>query len=158
HFLSPVPLRIDLSGDPSFSEHLRHTQRITCDAISHDDVPLEFLAHELLPTQDESRNPFFTVGVSLQPQTSGTCSGWSVTSMDAESGGAMWDLYLAFIERPAELAGRVQYNPDLFDMARIAQMVRHLQALLTAAVTNPQQRVSRLQSYASGTGGQQESE
>jgi hypothetical protein len=147
HFLNPVPLRIDLSGDPSFSELLRQSQCVTYDAISHDDVPLELLARELLPTRDESRNPFFTVGMSLQPPVSGICSGWSVTSMDAESGGAFWDLYLVFIERSDELAGRVQYNPDLFDAATIAQMVSDLQALLAAAVRNPEQRVSQLQSH-----------
>jgi surfactin family lipopeptide synthetase A len=144
HFLNPVPLRIDFSDDPSFSELLQRTRLVTSEAISFDDVPLEFLARELLPTADASRNPFFTVGVSLQPRTSGVDSGWYITSMDAESGGAIWDLYIAFIERPSELAGRIQYNPDLFNAATIAHLARDLSALLAAALMNPEWRVSRL--------------
>lgn len=145
HFLNPVPLRIDLSDDPCFYELLKRTEVVISDAISHDEVPLELLARELLPTVDKSRNPFFTIGVSLQPRTP-SIDGWDVTSMDAQSGGAMWDLYLAFIERPTELLGRIQYNSDLFDAEVIAQLVQDLSVLLAAAVGHPEQRVSRLAS------------
>jgi len=147
HFLNPLPLRLDLSGDPCFSLLLQRSQRVTYDAMSHDDVPLEVLAHELLATQDESRNPFFTVGVSMQPPASGGSSRWSVTSMDASSGGAMWDVYLAFIVHRDQLAGRLQYNPDLFNFDTITRLVSDLQALLTAAADNRQLPISRLQSY-----------
>jgi surfactin family lipopeptide synthetase A len=146
HFLNAVPLRIDLSDDPSFCELLKRIQIVTYDAISHDDVPLELLARELLPAVDGSRNPFFTVGVSLQPRTPLLDFGWYVTSMDAQSGGAIWDLYLAFIERSNELLGRIQYNSDLFDLAKIARLVRDLSALLAATVTHPEQRMSELAS------------
>lgn len=144
HFLNPVPLRINLSDDPSFRELLKRTRIVTSDAISHDDMPLELLANELLRFVDESRNPFFTVGLSLQPRTPPLDFGWYVTSMDAQSGGAIWDLYLAFIENSNELLGRIQYNSDLFDVTDIAQLVRDLSALLAATITHPEQRVSDL--------------
>jgi hypothetical protein len=144
HFLNPVALRINLTGDPPFCELLRQTQRVTSEAISHDDLPIEFLARELLPRQDPSRHPFFTVAISLQPPMSDIHSGWSVTSMDAESGGAMWDLYLAFIEQPTGMLGRVQYNPDLFEESTIVRMVEDLQALLANAAANPHLRLSDL--------------
>ena len=146
HFLNPVPLRIDLSGDPSFYELLKRIRIVMSDAISHDDVPLELLARELLPEIDQSRNPFFTVGVSLQPRTPSTDLGWYVTSMDAQSGGAIWDLYLAFIERPHELLGRIQYNSDLFDLATINRLVRDFAALLASALMHPEQRISQMRS------------
>lgn len=146
HFLNPVPLRINLSDDPSFCELLKRVRIVTSDAISHDDVPLHLLARELSPVMDESRNAFFTVGVSLQPRTPPIDFGWYVTSMDAQNGGAIWDLYLAFIERPNELLGRIQYNSDLFGLATIAQLVRDLSALLATTVMHPEQRVSQLKS------------
>jgi len=144
HFLNPVPLRIDLSDDPSFYELLKRIRIVMSDAISHDDVPLELLARELLPAIDKSRNPFFTVGVSLQPRTPNLDSGWYVTSMDAQSGGAIWDLYLAFIERPNQLLARIQYSSDLFDPAIISQLVRDYSALLAAALTHPERRISQV--------------
>ncbi len=130
YFLNPVALRFDLTGDPTFRELLLQTQRLTLEAISNDDVPIEFLAQELKPKLDPSSNPFFTVGISLQPPMPQLDLDWTVTSMDIESGGAPWDLYIAFIDRPEGMMGRVQYNPDRFDYDTIVQMLRHYQRLL----------------------------
>lgn len=141
YFLNPVALRIDLSGQPSFRELLRQVQRVSSEAISHDDVPIEFLAKELKPQPDPSRHPFFTVAVSLQPPEPDIESGWNVTSMDLESGGAVWDLYLAFIDRPTGMLGRIQYNPDLFNLATIVRAIEDLQVVLEAVTLNPGQRL-----------------
>jgi hypothetical protein len=146
HFLNPLPLRVGLSDDPTFLELIKRAQLVISAAISHDDVPLELLAHELLTSLNQSRHPFFTVGISLQPRTSPTESGWDVTSMDAPSGGAIWDLYMAFIERPDQLLGRIQFNSDLFDLQVIEQFVQDFSALLKAATAHPEQRVSQLTS------------
>jgi len=84
------------------------------------------------------------VAISLQPETPGTANEWSVTSMDASNGGAPWDLYLAFIPKPAGLTGRIQYNTDLFRPATITRMVSHLQLTMRAAIADTEQRVSRM--------------
>jgi hypothetical protein len=62
--------------------------------------------------------------------------------MDVESGGARWDLYLELNDRPNGLIGRAQYNPDLFDVTNIVKLLENLQALLEAATSNPQKRLS----------------
>lgn len=64
--------------------------------------------------------------------------------MDIESGGASWDLYIAFIDGPNGMIGRAQYNPDLFEPMTIALMLEDLQSLLEAATTNPSQLVQDL--------------
>jgi hypothetical protein len=69
---------------------------------------------------------------------------WSVTSMDIGSGGAPWDLYLAFINRPTETAARVQYNPDLFDVETITRMMGDYQTLLRVVTDNPSSRLSQI--------------
>jgi hypothetical protein len=142
YFLNPVALRFDLTGSPTFRELLRQAQRLTLEAISNDDVPLEFLAREFRTTPDPSRHPFFTVGISLQPQMPQLDVEWSVTSMDVGSGGAPWDLYLVFIDRPGRMIGRVQYNPDLFEDQTITQMLEDFQRLLESACGNPGMRLS----------------
>ncbi len=144
HFLNPVALRFNLAADPLFRDLLRQAQRVTAEAISYDDVPVQLLAQELLTKEDPSRHPFFTVGISLQPRTP-SLPGWSVTSMDAESGGAFWDLYLAFIEQPGGIAGRAQYNPDLFEATTIAEVIGDLENVLIAASERPELSLSSLQ-------------
>jgi len=146
YFLNPVALRFDLTGNPAFRELLRRTQRVTLEAISNDDVPIELLAQELKLKPDASRNPFFTVAMSLQPTMPQLDLEWSVTTMDIESGGAPWDLYVAFIDRPGGVMGRLQYNTDLFEAETIAGMWKHLQQLLENLTANPGQRLSELKS------------
>jgi len=145
HFLNPVALRFDLSGDPSFRALLRHTQQLTFEALSHDDLPLEWLAGETQPATDPVRNPFFRVALSLQPQMPSLDVGWNVTSMDAGSGGAPWELYIAFISQPGGMAVRVQYNPDLFEASAITRMLDDYQRVLAFMCTNPSKRLSQVE-------------
>jgi hypothetical protein len=137
YFLNPVPLRIDLEGDPTIRELLLRIQEVAAGAISNDDLPIEVLA-------DPSRNPFFTVAISVQPKTPDIAAEWRVTSMDAGSGGAVWDLYLAFIDEPGGLSGRAQYNSDLFKSQTITRMLRHLKSVMKAITADPGRRISNL--------------
>jgi hypothetical protein len=63
---------------------------------------------------------------------------WSVTSMDIESGGAPWDLYIAFIDQPGETMARVQYNPDIFPSETIEHVLCDYQELLAAVTDDPE--------------------
>jgi hypothetical protein len=53
-----------------------------------------------------------------------------MTYMDAESGGARWDLYIELSDRAEGLLGRAQYNPDLFTPEAIAQTIEDFRVLL----------------------------
>jgi len=149
YFLNPVALRINFGNDPTFGELLRQVRVILSEAISHDDVPLELLARKLKPNVDRSRSPFFTVAMSLQPPAPDLDLDWSVTSMDIESGGASWDLYIAFIDRPGGMIGRAQYNPDLFERPVILAMLEDLRKVLESAALNSEQRTSELRQLIS---------
>jgi hypothetical protein len=144
YFLNPVALRVNFGNHLTFNELLSQVRSVLSDAISHDDVPLEFLAWKLKPNRDPSRSPFFTVAMSLQPPAPDLDLDWSVTSMDVENGGASWDLYLAFIDRPSGMIGRAQYNPDVFELPAILATLEDLRKVLESAALNPEQRVSEL--------------
>jgi len=64
--------------------------------------------------------------------------------MDAESGGARWDLYLVWDDRPSGIIGRVQYNPDLLDRATVTATLRYQEILLDQMVTDLRKRLSEL--------------
>jgi hypothetical protein len=144
YFLNPVPLRINLEGDPTIRELLLRIQDVAAGAISNDDLPIEVLAHDLRVKLDTSRNPFFTAVISVQPKTPDIAGEWRVTSMDAGSGGVVWDVYLAFIDEPSGLSGRAQYNSDLFKSQTITRMLRDLKSVIKAFTANPGQRLSNL--------------
>jgi surfactin family lipopeptide synthetase A len=133
YFLNPVTLRLNCGAHTTFGELLHHARGIVSDAISNDDVPIEHLARALEGEEDSgsgpSPSPFFNVAVSLQPPTPDFGLPWSVTSMDVESGGSPWPLYLAFIDRPEGIIGRVQFNPDIFEIGTINRMLQDLQCV-----------------------------
>ena len=130
YFLNPVPLRANLSGNPAFGALVRQMREATLGALSNDDVPLELIAERLRIKPDQSRHPFFTVALSVAPEVAHLPSGWSMTYMDVESGGARWDLYIELSDRADGLLGRAQYNPDLFTIDTIAQTVEDFRRLL----------------------------
>lgn len=153
YFLNPVALRLDLDGNPLFRELLLQVQRVVAEAITYDDVPIELLTQELQLKPHSRHSPIFTVAISLQPQTPTLESEWYVTSMDAESGGSVWDLYLAFIDTARGLVGRAQYNPDIFEAATIAQMLQDLRKLMESVADDLEQRISALPPQLSSMAG-----
>ena len=145
YFLNPVVLRFDLSSNPTFRELLRMAREVVSEAISHDDLPLELLAQRLKPANETCGNPFFNVAISLQPPIPESVRpGWDVTSMDVGNGGAVWDLYMAFIDRPDGMMGRAQYNPDMFTDDAISWMLRDLETVLETLTLQPQLHLSGL--------------
>jgi hypothetical protein len=139
YFLNPVTLKFDFASDPTFDELLIQARKVMAGAIGNDDVPIEHIARQLKPG-DSSPSPFFRAAISLQPFTPNLDLGWSVTSMDVDSGGSPWELYLAFIDRPQGMIGRAQFDPDIFDEDSIGQIVKDLDKLLAELTANPQLR------------------
>ena len=130
YFLNPVTLGLNCGAHTTFSKLLHHARNIVSDAISNDDVPIERLARALEGRDGSTGpSPFFNVAVSLQPPTPDLGLPWSVTSMDVESGGSPWPLYLAFIDKPEGIIGRAQFNPDLFEIGTIKRVLQDLQLL-----------------------------
>lgn len=144
YFLNPIPLRMDLSGDPTVRELLRRARTVVSGALANDDLPLEYLLTKLGLSSDSNRHRLFELVISLAPATVDLGTGWSQTFMDVESGGSRWDLYLELGERPNGLLGRAQYNPDTFEVATITRMLQEWQVLLERAASKPELRLSEL--------------
>lgn len=142
YFLNPVALRFDLTNNPTFRDLLRQAQKVTLEAISNDDVPLEWHAHELQGESAPCEVAPFTVAMSLQPPMPKVDLEWSVTSMDFESGGSPWDLYIAFIDKQEGITGRAQFNPERFEETTIDEAIRHFQRLLANFSLYPENRLS----------------
>jgi len=143
YFVNPVVLRINVSGNPSFRELLMRVRDVVLGAISHDEVPFEYLVRELQPHRDLSRNPLFQIMISLEPPMP-AIEGWSMTQFDVASGASKFDLYLDMDDRDQGIIGPVTYNPDLFDRETIARLVRHWEMVLAAAAADPACQVGTL--------------
>jgi len=144
YFLNPVPLRMNLSGNPTVRDLLWRTREVVSGAIANDDVPLEYLMTKLGLKSDPNRNPLFQVVLSLAPELTNPGPGWSQTFMDVESGGSRWGLYLELRDGPGGLVGRAQFNPELFGEEIVERMIEDWRVLLEALMRKPEAHLSEL--------------
>ncbi|HEY7492545.1 MAG TPA: amino acid adenylation domain-containing protein, partial [Candidatus Tectomicrobia bacterium] len=145
-FVNTLVLRTDLSGNPSFRELMGRVREVALEAATHQDLPFEKLVDELQPTRDLSRTPLFQVVFVLAnvPRRALALSGLTLRPLEVEGGTAKFDLTLYMTDTKQGLAGRVEYNTDLFDDATISRMLGHFQTLLEGLVENPDRRLADL--------------
>ncbi|MBN3876527.1 amino acid adenylation domain-containing protein [Nostoc sp.] len=145
-FVNTLVLRTDLSGNPSFSELLSRVRQIALGAYSHQELPFEMLVEALQPERDLSHPPLFQVMFVLQntPMSGVELAGLTISSLNAQSTIAKFDLTLSMHNSSAGLVGIWEYNTDLFDASTIERMSRHFVTLLSGIVANPEERISQL--------------
>ncbi|MDQ3563928.1 MAG: amino acid adenylation domain-containing protein [Pseudomonadota bacterium] len=145
-FVNTLTLRTDLSGDPSFREHLSRVRETALSAYAHQDLPFEKLVEELKPERSLSYSPLFQVMFVLQNTTQAPLRlpGLKVERLDLGRETSKFDLSLYVIETSEGLKISFEYNRDLFDAATIVRMMSHFETLLKSIVENPGQKISRL--------------
>lgn len=139
-FVNSLVLRIDLKGDPSFSEIVDRVREVSLAAYAHQDLPFEKLVEELHPSRDPSRNPLFQVTFQLvnTPSVQDISSSEnSTTTIHVQRGSAIFDLAFSLLDGATEFSGIFEYSTDLFDQTTIARIERHFRQLLHSAVANP---------------------
>ena len=146
-FVNTLVLPGDLGGDPSFAELLDRTRDMALTAYACQDLPFEKLVEALQPERDRSRSPLFQVMFILQNDSGdepAAGGGLALEPFPVSTGTAQFDLTLYMAETPEGLRAGVEYNTDLFTAATIERLLTHYQALLAAALANPQARLSEL--------------
>ncbi|MEO3928556.1 amino acid adenylation domain-containing protein [Micromonosporaceae bacterium B7E4] len=148
-FVNTLVLRADLSGDPSFRTALDRVRRGTLEAYEHQQLPFERLIEELRPERNLSQTPLFQVMFALQnvPLPAVELPGLSASPVRLASGAAKYDITFEVIEDDpggAALAGRIEYDANLFDADRIARLAGHFRTMLESAVAGLDTPVGRL--------------
>lgn len=142
-FVNTVALRVDLSGNPRFSEFLKQVREVSLAAFSHQDVPFEKVVEDLMPERNLGHSPLFQTVFALQNIR---LDPWALpelefSSIDLDSGHSKFELALTLANSDQGIWGRVEYNTDLFEEQTIKRMMAHLQQLLSSVCVAPEQRV-----------------
>ena len=143
--VNPVPLRAEISGNPSFKTFLDRIRRTALEALDHQDLPFSLLVERLQPARDPSYTPIFQTMFLMQkphqiPEAGAFVLGHGEARMylgglmlspyPAPQPVALFDLSMTLVPVGDSLHGSLQYNTDLFDEATIQRMVNHYGNLL----------------------------
>lgn len=145
-FVNTVPLRLRLSGRPTFSEALRRVRDTALDAYAHADCPFEKVIEELRPERDVSRNPLVQVMFQMfnPPGAQLATPDAGAQILDVCKGTSKFDLSCDLWNDAQGLSCRMEYSSDLFDERTVDQLLLHYERLLRAAVATPDIPAHRL--------------
>ncbi|MEA2692845.1 MAG: hypothetical protein QOJ16_2232, partial [Acidobacteriota bacterium] len=145
-FLNTLVLRTELSADLTFSELLGRVREAALGGFANQDVPFEKLLEDLRPERDLSRTPFFQAFFNLLnfPMSEVRLPGLTLEPLALPEGGSKFDLTVYAVEEKAGIELRLVYNADLFDPARITEMLRQYRGILAQAVATPAARIADL--------------
>ncbi|MEG4962425.1 MULTISPECIES: amino acid adenylation domain-containing protein [unclassified Microcoleus] len=147
NFVNAVPLRTDMSGNPTFPEFLGRVRKVVLLAQAYQDVPYCLLVDEFCPDIDLSYSPLFQVTFVFEENipfqridlSRLTASPWVIENNEGK-----FDLTLFLKPTSEGLEGSWSYSTDLFDAETIERMNEHFQILLAGIVAHAQQPISAL--------------
>ncbi|MER7847122.1 amino acid adenylation domain-containing protein [Kitasatospora sp. NPDC096077] len=146
-FVNMLPLRTDLSGNPTFRELLGRVRESALSAYAHQDVPFERIVEEVRPDRDAGgRTPFANLLLVLQntPETRIELPGLRMDVAAVDTGTAKFDLHLQVTETPQGLTGLADYRTELYDERTVRRFIDQWLHLLAAAVAAPDTRLDAL--------------
>ena len=145
-FVNTVPLRADLSHDPSFRQLLHRVKETALAAYDHRELPLEKLVEELRPERNLSYNPLFQVLFAVQNTASTVeqVAGLTLHLRDVDTGTAKFDLTCTVIPKDSGFTTSFEYNTDLFEPASIRRMIDSFHSMLEAIARDAEQPISLL--------------
>jgi amino acid adenylation domain-containing protein len=140
-FATTSVVRVNLSGNPRFTELLDRVRDKVTAARRHGDVPFERLVELLGPERSTAHHPFFQVMLAWRNGTGLDQPGFAVTVERAWAGSAELDLTFEFTEtvgpRGRRVSGRIEYATDLFDRATVEGVVDRLVRVLEQVAADP---------------------
>jgi amino acid adenylation domain-containing protein len=150
YFINPLALRVDLSGDPTFSELLVRARETTLEAFEHADVPYETVVRATNPERDLSQTPVFQAMIVYhnpawqdnRPRFEP--AGIRCTEISHQKGWSKFDVLLGVSERKVGMNSTWEYSTELFKPATVQRMMEHFRTLAESAATGADRRLSQL--------------
>ncbi len=146
--VNTLPIRIDSSGDPAFTELIARVRDASVGAYAHQDLHFSRLVEISQVQRDASRSPVVQLMFNLVDDAPATVSAADVTFELAdrlvEPDTAKFDLSLFAEVAEHKLDFVAEYASSLFDAATVRRLLCNLEVLLRGAVAAPSARLSQL--------------
>jgi non-ribosomal peptide synthetase component F len=143
-FVNTLPLRIDMSGRPTFAELLDRVRSVVLDAIKYQELPFEKLVEELQPERSLNHPPLVQVMLNAflldAPQLH--AQGLTLESLTVSGDVSKFDLTMYVQKAGQNIRLDLKYNADIFDAARMEHLVDQFFQLLEQIVAAPDKRIA----------------
>ena len=147
-FLNLLPIRTDVSGNPTMHQLVDRVRAATLAAYAHQDIPFERLVDEVAPPRDRGRHPLvqvvFNYTAASRDSRTRQCGPLVVRPFSPPSAVGKFDLRLVVDDDAGGLHAALQYRTDLFTAATAERLARHLCTLLGNAVADADRPLHRL--------------
>ncbi|MGC5015678.1 condensation domain-containing protein [Streptosporangium sp. DT93] len=141
-FVNMLPLRVDLSDNPTFVRLLERVRRVALDGYAHAEAPMDELVRDLNIARDPRRTPLFEVvlNVVASPEAEDVTS-LTIEQMETPSLFSRYDLTLTAQESGGVLRFKLDFPADRCDPPTGRELLRQLRMLLRAAASDPDARL-----------------
>jgi non-ribosomal peptide synthetase component F len=139
-FVNILPIRGDLSGNPTFEEFLDQIRDTTLSGYAHEALSFERMVELVNPTRDVGFNPLIQVTCQLFEEngTEGLqIEELAVERLALEIPSSRFDLSLDLTGQVDGLRGEFIYDADLFDRGTMEGLAEAFQALLCEVTQDP---------------------
>jgi amino acid adenylation domain-containing protein len=149
YLVNTLPVRADMSGDPTFSELVRRLRDTTVEAYTHQELPFAKMVEVLQVQRDPSRAPLTQILFLHATDTAGAAPvaggvEFRLVHHYTDPGTAKLDLTFAVTTVPGDTHVLAQYATALFDRTTMERLLGHYTVLLEGAAQDPSQRLSEL--------------
>ncbi len=138
-FINTLVLRLDASGDPTFVKLLDRVSHVVCEALAHQELPLDRVAELLRLNRGTDRNLLFQINCIYQRDfvKPWEHAGLRMRPIPSKSPGAMHDLNIFLVERNDGWRVSCEYNTALFLESTVSRLLEHFEILLGAILNDP---------------------
>ncbi|MDT7623859.1 MAG: hypothetical protein QOF99_4760, partial [Pseudonocardiales bacterium] len=146
NFGNTLVLRLDASGDPSFTELVRRADTVCAGGFAHQDMPYDEVVAALRESGGARESDPFNVMVLFLtqglagPRLPGVRTSWR----NVHNGTTQFDLSLEAFLIDGELEIEASYSTEMFSAARVDALLEDLRALLDVVAARPETPLSAL--------------
>ncbi|GAA1176459.1 hypothetical protein GCM10009654_37060 [Streptomyces hebeiensis] len=146
-FVNSLPLRVDLSGDPTAETALKRVRGVLRAALAHQELPFERIVELVNPPRSVAHTPLFQTMCAWVPERRGMLNlpDIDVEPLDIPHAPAKFDLALSFTESEGRTVGHLDYARALFDHETAQRYVRFLRHVLTDMAARPEAHIGELE-------------
>ena len=147
-FVNTLPLRMDLSGEPTFREVLQRARELCHSGYENQEVPFETMVEAVNPARDATSHvPLIRhqLGLHNEPRSSVELSGVTFEVQTLSTGTVRFDMEIDLgVDVDGGISGPVYYSTDLFTQELVEQVLDAFTTVLGAAVAHPDMPAAEL--------------